>query len=291
MNKLRTTLTLVAGLLSINAAADTSSLTTTVGGTQLTVPSPAGYHEISTLSPEARTIAEQMTPESNRLLGIFVSEADLGLVLKGELPAFSRYMLLQSNRQFESYDLTEKDFHQLSSEIEKRQKLLLANVNDDIARQFDRSSKSISEQYKTDFSLRAGEQAPLGVYLEEPRAFGFAMLSKYQTEISGTAEDLVVVGGANFLMAENKLLYAYVYSNFDSQDDIDWVRKTSKSWTGAVIAANPSKTRSTSGSSLIDGIDWDEALAKGVAGGLAAGFLVLVISVIRWLGSLLRRNK
>ena len=64
---------------------------------------PAGFHEISQLSPANQKLAETMTPPKNRLLAVFVSEeSDLERITKEDIPELPRYMLLQVYRQLES---------------------------------------------------------------------------------------------------------------------------------------------------------------------------------------------
>ena len=70
-------------LLAANpVSADTKSIMIDVGGLKFDIKAPVAFHEISSLSPETLQLAETMTPPTNRLLAFFVSEEDLGRIMK-----------------------------------------------------------------------------------------------------------------------------------------------------------------------------------------------------------------
>ena len=88
MGRLFNLLCLVFIVISASALADTKNILVEIGGVRIDVQAPIRFHEISTLSPETRKLAETMTPSKNRLLAVFVSEDDLGRIMKGEAPQF-----------------------------------------------------------------------------------------------------------------------------------------------------------------------------------------------------------
>ena len=86
-------------LLPIQLSAGTSYKQIKIGESSINIPAPTGYHEISELSPETFKLASSSTPSQNKLLAVFVSETDLGNIMKDKPVEFGRYMLLQTLRR------------------------------------------------------------------------------------------------------------------------------------------------------------------------------------------------
>lgn len=209
-----------------------------VGGVVIATPAPPGFHEAGSSSQETQRIAEALTPPENRLLAVFLSEEDLGRVMTGELPVFESYMLLQVLRNIESLSFTGQDYRQLADVIRQQQDTLLDQVIDRADRQVAEGAKQLSEAYQTSLEMSVGEARPLGVFLDQPRAIGFATLVKYDAAAEGQEFDHVVAGSTSFVLAKDKLLYAYIYRTFESQEDLDWVRAKTLEWVGALTAGN-----------------------------------------------------
>src|SRR5687767_8310783 len=100
LNRLPAAFRIAAFGAAFMAAAPALSAQTevTVGGSPIRIPSPPGFHEVSELSPATRRLAETMTVPGNRLLAVFVSEADLGRLMAGDPAKFERYMMVQAPR-------------------------------------------------------------------------------------------------------------------------------------------------------------------------------------------------
>ena len=49
-----------------------------------------------------------------------------------------------------------------------------------------------------------------------------------------------MVGVSGFVRVNNKLIFVWVYSKHDSQEDIDWVRAAAKDWIQEILSANQS---------------------------------------------------
>ena len=221
---------LIILLAATSSAADTKKIIVNIGGVLFDVKSPAGFHEISAISPETRRMAETMTPPTNRLLGVFVSESDLKRVKKGDFPELTRYMLLQTFRQMENRIMSGPDFYQAASGIKKQQNTLQDSVKDKVGNLLDGATDKLSKEYDISMKMKMGEQIPLGIFNDQPKSFGFANLVKYQLEAEGVKSEHVVAGGTSMLLHKGKILFVYVYSTYKSKKDIEWVKATSIKW-------------------------------------------------------------
>jgi hypothetical protein len=217
------------------------NITIDIGSRAIYIPAPVGFYEISQLSPETRKFAETSTPQNNRLLAVFVSESDLGRIMKGELPEFGRYMFLQVRRQLENSDISGAKFLQMVGQFKQQQDTLLKNVKDKVGSMLDEASEKILTDYDVSLKLKVGEQVPLGIFIETNEASGFASLAKYQVSSDAQQLDYLMATGTSLIWVKGKILYAYVYGSYDTPKDLDWVRATSCSWIDQILMANIEK--------------------------------------------------
>lgn len=267
------------------AIAGTQSVTIEVGGKTIHVPAPAGFHEISELSPYTRKLAEGMTPQNNRLLAVFVSESDLGRIMKGESPEFGRHMLLMVYRQLEHTDFSGAQFQQLVGQVKQEQEILLEKVKDKAGSLLDDALGKLSKDDGVSLKLKVGETVSLGVFIERNDTVGFASLTKCQVSAEGQQIDYLMASGISYIRVKGKILYAYVYGIYENQNDLEWVRTTSRKWVDQILTINVEQAAQQSENA--SGFDWEKVIAAGIVGGLFA----LIAGGIQWLKKLIGRKK
>lgn len=279
-------------LLGSIANAETQNIQIEVGGTMINVPSPTGFHEISDLSPETRKRAETMTPPQNRLVAVFVSEADLRRIMKSDAPEFGRYMFLQVFRDLENRNISRSQFQQLGTQIKQQQNTLSTKLKDKANSFIEGAADKLSKDSAISLSLKRGEKVPLDVFLEQSNAVGFAMLAKYQVSAEGEKFDHVVVSGTSFIRVKQKVLYAYVYSTYESQEDLRWTQLVSRKWVNNILESNKNSSivGQSHSSSTETGIDMDSLLNKAISGAIAGGLIAVLIGIFQWAKKLRRKN-
>lgn len=236
MNWLKRSACLLFVVTSVDA--DTNNVQVEIGGVKISVGAPVGFHEISNLSPETRELAENMTPPTNILLAVFVSEEDLGRILKGQNPTLQRYVLLQTVKEGTDQNFQVEHFRYLIDQVKETQNTLLESVKDQTNRFMLDASGKVSNQTGVPIDIQANEQVPLGVFFENANAIGFAMLARTREEVKGETTDYVFAAGSTTLLAKSKIMFAYVYGQFESQADIDWVRSISRTWVNEILNSN-----------------------------------------------------
>ena len=234
---------LLLASVSTSVGADTKNIRVDVGGVIIDVQAPVGFHEISSLSSETRERAEIFVVPGNRLLAVFVSEGDLGRIMIGEAPEFKQYMMLQVFRKLEYQRISNAQFEQLVAKTTGQQNTLLSKVEDKVDTVLEGAADRLSEEYEISLKMTVGEVVPLGVFFEQTNAMGFASLAKYQIATEGENLDHVIAGSTSFLLARDKVLFAYVYSRYESQENIDWVRSKSKEWVNSLLKSNKTATK------------------------------------------------
>ncbi len=269
-------------LLAANPVIANTNVEVDVGGVKIDVQAPNRFYEISSLSSETREIAAMGTPSTNRLLAVFVSEEDLGRIVKGESPILERYILLQVSRRLEAENISNMDFQKLVTHFKDQQNVLFGKYKDKIDGLLEGATKKMSEESDLLLKMELGENISLGIFLEQPNAFGFANLMKYRVAVEGEELDSIVAGGSSFILTRGKMLFAYVYSVYETQDDVDWVRSKSKEWVNSLLVSNETATsNSVQRLSPITGIDWERIVGKGIVGAVVGGLLALIIGLFR----------
>jgi hypothetical protein len=215
--------------------AETNTVRIEVGDTKINVHAPLDFYEISELSPETRKYFEIMTPPSNSLLAVFVSEDDLGRIMKGESPNLQRYMILQTPRNFANNNISEMQFNQLVTYLKEQHNMLLSDMKDKIGSYLDDAADQISKDKDISLDMKIGQQVPLGILFEKLGILSFVNLIKFQVTVDGKSVDSVVVASTSLLKVKDRILYAYVYSIYDNQEDINWVRAKTKEWMDLIL--------------------------------------------------------
>lgn len=277
---------LTANLVS----AATKSIKVDVGGLKIDIQAPVGFHEISSLSPKTRKLFETVTPPDNRLLAVFVSKEDLGRIMKGKAPNFYRFINLQVSRKLEDKNISNALFQQLANQIKEEHHSLLETFKYEVGGLIERGAEKLSAEYDLSIKIKNFKQVPLGIFLDKPGAVGLAYLVKNNVEVEGEQLDYVVAGAGSLLLIRGRVLYAYVFSRYQTQNDINWVRSKSKEWVDSLLTSNISSTyNSGNRTSLRSGIDWDRvarkaidgAITGAIRGAIVAGFMAFIIALFQ----------
>ena len=122
--------------------------------------------------------------------------------------------------------------------IKKQQSSLLQSVEGELDSLLAGASEKLSDEHRISLPLQATNSVPLGVFLEERNAIGFASLSKSEVAVENEEENITMIMAVVFLRLKGRLLYAYVYERYETRESIDWVRKTSIQWAESMLEAN-----------------------------------------------------
>ena len=205
-----------------------------VGESFLILPAPQGFVEISNRDREALALAESLTPPMNRLLAVYLSEADVDVIKAGGSPAWRRYMLVQADRQSEPYRVSGTGFREAKDILRSQQLMLQDRVKDQVDRFF--AALDTNEDPRT--GIKLGQMLPLGVFGEGNRHLSTETLAKYRSANVQAPDDYLVIGATNVVHIGGKVVFAYVYSTYEGAADRDWVQATSHTWSGDIVKAN-----------------------------------------------------
>jgi hypothetical protein len=222
-------------LISTLAYADTQNFQVGVGGTIIDIQAPDKFHEVTSIFPEYERFFKTITPQTNRLLGAMISEEDLQRAYANQEPMLNRYMMLQVSYQMENEPVSSADFQEITSTVKKSQKALFKKIKDQTA---DEVTDNVSEEYKIPVDIKIGEPVPLGTFVDQSDAYGFGNLMRYKVSSGEKEIEYDMVTGISFLKVKNRVLFAYVYSLYESEKDINWTKSKSIEWIDSILKLN-----------------------------------------------------
>ena len=206
-----------------------------VGESKIQLPEPDGFVEVTALHAPAREIAQAITPPNNRLLAIYLHRSDLEAINTGKKASWNRYMMVQIDRQTEPFDISGTDFVEFRTTLKTQQEILLNHVRDQVDEYFVAIKTGIEPHTK----LKVGYLLPLGIFADENQRLASESLSKYRQGNKKGDDSFLVIGATNVLHIGKHVVFAYVYSHYQDENDRQWVKLTSDQWSADILRANP----------------------------------------------------
>jgi hypothetical protein len=135
--------------------------------------------------------------------------------------------------------------------------------------------------------MKINEAMSLGPFFERPEAFGLTILTK----MSDAGKSQMIVNSASLIHVKNKLLFAYVYSDYESQEDIDWSRHVAKNWTDSILTSNEKINKSSGKLSQLKNMTIERASKNGILVSALAMFLILIVGFHHMVKKIIGRKK
>lgn len=240
MRRLLTLLALAAPLWLLPPAAwAEASVQTPVGLALVEMPVPEGFADGLRGLPPMRQLAERMTPPSNRLLALFVSEADRQRLDAGQSPVLERYFMAQTLRQAENETLGLADFGNVREMLRTQYQTMFKSLAPAFQQMLDQAAGSLQRAAGLDtLSLKIGEMQGLEIFDDRPSSISLLAVTKYAVQANGRTEEIPMAIGITTAVLKRKLVYFYAYSTYRAPADLDFVRKSTLAWLPRAASAN-----------------------------------------------------
>jgi len=211
------------------APAKTAELPTyKAGGTPIAIPSPTS--DLIELG-DYRVMAETFVPDGNRLLAAFMLQDELSAAKGGTDKALTKYALVEVPRRGEFMDLGASDF-----------KEMVGGASQAMGAEFDSSIKEGEDEFNRRMKTLAPDSAK--VTLEKPIQLG-TLFSKQDAwgcglimEVSSNGKTVKYVAGINLLRVKNRAIFAYLYTTYQDEGTVKWLRKASEDWADEILKTN-----------------------------------------------------
>ena len=149
-----------------------------------------------------------------------------------------RYIILVTLTELNNINISKKDFKDLKDTLREEQFTLMNEILDDANKIIDSSVSDINSDWGTDINFSVNETTPLGVFIDSNKAISFNTIMNANFSVSGDEENLLIVNSTTFIHIKNRLIIAYVYSNFNSSTDIIWLEAKTKELLELMLKVN-----------------------------------------------------
>lgn len=225
--------TAVALLAALAAMFPASAAPLRFGHNEIEVPAPAGFVAASTLQSSLIGYNRGFMTPSDRLVEMYVAEADVPRVEKGSLGKFDRSFQLHVQRARDGQRIGQAEFAELARGVDAE----LANLEAQLE-ELRRSMRRGIERARTmasgdHFDAQLQQIRSLGIFRREPWGVFFTMAVNVNREGGADPATVLVPGGAILVDGQVMRLHGYV-----SEKDREWGERAVFLWADAVRAAN-----------------------------------------------------
>lgn len=224
-------------LAPLPAVAAAAGKTVQAGDATITLPPMVGFQELYGKSPDFDKIVEHFVPDGNKLLAVYLSDADVAAMNADPQSGIKRYILVQTNVKGLTV-ATPADFKAIkedfASQIGSGDWQNDKGVNDAL----DKTSGYLRNQLGQQAELKIGETRFLGKIVDTPDALSVMMLTNYGVATAKGQQSYPVVAGLSTLQLKSKVFIVFVYSNYAGDADIDFVSQNTRKFVELAVGLN-----------------------------------------------------
>ncbi len=211
--------------------ADARNFSVKIHNTEIKVKAPDGFFESSYVDLFALEVFSKLMPD-----GLTTHTL---LVPKDGMSDNNRYMALVTMTELDKFKLSQRMFNkEIRDNVRKEQFTLMNSIRDEADDLFVEKSKSFSDDYDIDMNIKMNEVTPLGVFLDNKYSIGFATIMNFEFSIEGSSDRVPIINATVMANVKNKLIFIYVYSNYDSMKDITWVKAKANEFVSLLLENN-----------------------------------------------------
>jgi hypothetical protein len=198
------------------------------GGTPIVIPSPAT--NMMEVGYDIRELMEAFVPGGNRLLAGFLMAKDIPKFKPGYAPpVLTKYAMVQVPRRGEFMDVEARDFPKVVASIKQEFGAI------DTSSTYQNAEEELKLRMKSmNIDANIGKPVPLGTLFSKTDAYGFGLI---QSVSVGSNVMKVAMGGA-VVRVKKRVLFVYLYSEYQSEESVLWLRKTTEQWADAMLNQN-----------------------------------------------------
>ncbi len=209
---------------TFTAAASAAPFAVQVGEARIGMDAPPGFADTGfTGSPRLQELAESLTSASNRILLFAISDLDLRKFMVGDPPELRRYMLAVTPKSLEREHVTRAMFEQLVGDALRA------------AGSTAPPEKPASEHLD---SQPAGKPYLLAELRREPEIVSLLQGTRLPPQGRFDEKPLYLLTTTTLMLLRGKSLNLTVYSAYEGQADVEWMRSITARWIGELQRLN-----------------------------------------------------
>jgi len=201
-------------LVSFNAMA--APFAVPLGDTRVALDSPPGFADVqATGSPRLLELGEALTSASNRILLFALEDADVRRFSVGDTPELRRYVIIVTPRGMERERVSTQAFSTFVSESQRELGAPAAEILD-LRRYLD--------------SQPRGRASLLAELRKDPQVVSVLQGVRLPDNPEMRAPPRYLLSTTTLILARGKALNAAVYTIYESDADLLWIRATTSRW-------------------------------------------------------------
>lgn len=201
-----------------------------VGGTEIIIPTPNfGMQEVGDAK---RDIFDTFVAPNNRLIAAFVlTEDSPKLTTETEDVTFSKFAMIQVPSRAEYRSVGANDFKEVTAGVKEKFGDTIRTLPKKVQAELDRRIKALG---RNDVDVRIGEPTSLGCFFSKDKAYGFGMVAP----VTMNGHTWYRANGSVLMRVKEKLLFAYIYADYEGKDTVKWISEAAQGWADAILRAN-----------------------------------------------------
>ena len=231
MKKLLLILFISLGLIG-STYADSRNFDFKINNTKINVRTPDGFYDSSSTYPEYLGQLQAMYPESHIVLAALTPKTQLDTL------EFSRYMILTTLKRLTKEKISQKPFNGLRDEIREQQFTLMNEWRDRADQALIDGSYRLSTRNGIEFKILMNETTPLGVFFDNKKVISFSTIMSGEKSVNGINENFIQATATSIVLLKKKIIFVYIYSDYDSEKDIIWIEDKTKETVNLLIKNN-----------------------------------------------------
>lgn len=209
-----------------------------VAGRNIILPALPGYEEVLGRSAEFDQLMSKFVLPDNRMLGFYISDADMARMAEGTGEGFRRYLIVQTVKQAVFLD-GGADFEKIKAAFREEMKNIQPQELSEVGEVMREATKYIGSTYNTDMKMNVGENSNQGVFAEGTDYIGFLNLSRLAIETVQGKKDYPAAVAMMAVNVRGRLILVYSYhSNYELLSDLDLVKKTAQVYADLLLQKN-----------------------------------------------------
>ena len=191
-----------------------------IGEARVGLDAPPGFADSTfTGSPRLQELAEAITSPSNRILLFALSDGDLRKFMQGDPPDFRRYMTAVTPRELEQERLSPQRFGEFADAAQRDlgERVPAGTIFTEYFDKQPLGKSSVVGELRRDPEVRSlllGVRVPPNTRMQPP----------------GAQKQQYALSTISLLLVRGKALSLTVYSAYESQADLDWIRAITARW-------------------------------------------------------------
>lgn len=270
MKSLHQACRIVLGLWIAGTASAVEPAMVEVGGRALRIPAPEGFERADRVLPRYDEVCEAMLPPTNRRLVAFARPEFVAKLRSGEIENTDRHFALQSTKQVEAKEISDRAFLKAREELKRELQALRAKLDEETQKLIASGKATLAKQRGVELDLAVSDTAMLGFFEETDTALGFTLAMNVQTAQGRERQ----VCAAVVAPLHGRLVNFYAYSTYTGEADRQWAETAARAWKDAAVAANPRVE-----GSVLEGFDLGSIASSALTGGVVG----LGIGLVQWL--------